>query len=140
MMRRTLRVSMLFLFAGCMALPGAFGISGKSPRLYNPSAVVTLQGTVKKVKVIAGGQGSFTGPLLTMKSNHGKKLRVRLGPIGYVASKGFNFTKGDKIAVTGSKVRYKGKSILIARVVKMDGKSLLLRNRQGVPDWKAQGS
>ncbi len=133
-MKRSLRFFMLLGLAPLMALPATFG-QGPGNRLYNPATVTTVQGTIKQVSIIGGGQGRFYGTLLKLKTNAGKKLQVRLGPQAYVLGKGFSFAKGKKIEVTGSQIVYKGKPVIIAREVKMDGKTLVLRDEQGFPAW-----
>ena len=62
-------------------------------------------------------------------------LEVRLGPTTFLEKEKFTFAKGDQIEVTGSKVKIEGADALIAREVKKGGKTLTLRDAQGVPAW-----
>jgi len=49
--------------------------------------------------------------------------------------KGYVFSKGDQTEVVGSRVKYEGTDVVVARQVKKDGKTLELRNATGVPTW-----
>ena len=67
---------------------------------------------------------------------------VVLGPVWFVASKKFDFGKGDNITVTGSRLTMNDQQVVVAREVTKEGKVLTLRDAKGVPLWsgKARGS
>ena len=65
------------------------------------------------------------------------KLVVRLGPRRYLAQQGFQIADGDRIVVTGSKVRIGDEEAIIARQVKCRNRSLTLRDKRGKPQWSA---
>lgn len=109
--------------------PGA----GPRARLYNPANETTVKGVVMEVKTITGRRG-WNGTHLTLKAE-GKSVDVHLGPAAFLKEKGFSFTKGDQIEVTGAKTQNGNSEAIIAREVKKDGKTLVLRNAQGVPEW-----
>jgi hypothetical protein len=62
-------------------------------------------------------------------------LEVHAGPSSYISQKEFSFAKGEAIEVVGSKVTIAGKEVILAREITRDGKTLVLRNAQGVPEW-----
>jgi hypothetical protein len=66
-------------------------------------------------------------------------LEVHLGPTSYLEKQQFAFAKGDQIEVIGSKVKIESADVVIAREVKKGGKTLTLRNAQGVPAWSKGG-
>jgi len=113
---------------------GGMGMDpGRANRMYNPATEVTLKGVVEEVKTISGPWG-WGGTHLTLKTESGT-FDVHLGPSTYLKEKGFKFVKGKQLEVTGSKVKYQNQEATIAREVKMGGKTLTLRNAQGVPEW-----
>ncbi len=112
---------------------GGMGAGMGGGRMYNPSTEATVNGTVEQVRTISGGRG-WGGIHLDLKTESGT-LDVHLGPSAYLSSKGFQFAKGDKVEVTGSKVTVQGHEAIIAREVKEGGKVLTLRNAQGIPQW-----
>jgi len=102
---------------------------------YDPKTEMTMPGTVEEVTQLASGHG-WHGTHLTVKTDAGT-FDVHLGPADFVAGQQFAFAKGDKIEVTGSKVNMQGTDVILAREVKKDGRTLVLRNAQGVPNWAA---
>lgn len=101
--------------------------------MYDPKSEVTVKGTVQDVQQQTGKNG-WSGTHLTLKADAGT-FDVHVGPSSYIAQKQFSFAKGDKIEVVGSKVTISGKEALLAREITKDGKTLVLRNAQGVPEW-----
>jgi len=120
---------MVLPFAYAQQAPGP----GQGKRMYNPATETTVKGTVEAVKTVTGRHG-WNGTHLTLKADD-KSIDVHLGPASFLKEKGFSFAKGDQIEVTGSKVEYSGAETIIAREVKKDGKTLVLRNAQGIPEW-----
>lgn len=102
-------------------------------RNYDPKTEVTLKGTIEEVQQLAGRNGR-TGTHLLLKTDSGT-MPVHVGPSSYIADKQFSFAKGDEISVLGSKVTISGKETLLAREITKDGKTLVLRNAQGIPEW-----
>lgn len=99
--------------------------------VYDASTETTIKGTVTDVQKV---EHRNSGIHLSMKSENGP-VEVHLGPSWYIDSKHFSFAKSDEISVTGSLLKSEGTRILIAREVVKDGKTLTLRDKQGVPLW-----
>ena len=106
---------------------------GKSAPLYDTKTELTLKGTVEAV-LQQPFMGRHVGTHLTLKTRS-ETIDVHLGPSAYVQEKGFSFTKGDEIEVVGSRVKSNGADVIIARQITKDGKTLTLRNAQGLPEW-----
>jgi hypothetical protein len=51
---------------------------------------------------------------------------------------GMTFSKGDEIALTGSKVKQEGADLILAREVVKGTDTLLLRDDKGRPVWKGR--
>lgn len=107
--------------------------SGRSASKYDPKTETTIQAVVEEVRQVTG-KGSWSGTHLMVKTNTGV-LEVHVGPSAYVAGQQFSFAKGDKIEVTGAKATLQGSDVLLAREIKKDGKTLVLRDAQGFPKW-----
>jgi hypothetical protein len=78
------------------------------------------------------------GTHLTVKAGD-ETREIALGPSKFIAGKGFSFSKGDSVEVTGSKVTMGGTGYVIAREVIKDGKTLTLRDKSGTPQWAGSG-
>lgn len=107
-------------------------------RMYDPATEVTLNGTIDSVCAGTWGHMTMGGTHLTLKAENGT-IEVMLGPSAYIASKNFTFAVGDTIQVTGSKVSMGAMEFVIAREVVKDGKTLTLRDKNGVPKWAGMG-
>ncbi|MGB7556769.1 MAG: hypothetical protein WBM04_20555 [Candidatus Korobacteraceae bacterium] len=103
---------------------------------YDPKTEVTVKGTIEDVQQQQGMHG-WMGTHLVMKTDSGT-LDVHVGPSGYITENHFSFAKGDAIEVTGSKVTIQNKDALLARQIVKDGKTLVLRNAQGIPEWSSR--
>jgi hypothetical protein len=109
------------------------GVKSRGSRNYDTKTETTIKGTIDEVEQQAGRHGRM-GTHLLLKTDSGP-LTVHLGPSSYIAGKQFSFAKGDSVEVLGSKVTLAGKEVLLAREVTKQGKTLILRNAQGIPEW-----
>lgn len=122
--------------------PGMGMGGGMGPRLYNPQTVTTIKGPVEKLEDLpsmgrGGGAGMmFRGVLL--KTDQGS-LMVHLGPGWYLDEQKFAVKAGDMVEATGSQVTLNNQPALIAREVTVNGKTLKLRDDQGLPAWRGMG-
>lgn|SRR5664280_1947820 len=100
---------------------------------YNPQTEVTVKGTVEDVQQQQGMHG-WMGTHLLLKTDSGI-MDVHVGPSDFITQNHFSFANGDAIEVVGSKVTIQDKVALLAREIIKDGKTLVLRNAQGTPEW-----
>jgi hypothetical protein len=56
-------------------------------------------------------------------------------PKSFMDDMGVTFSKGDELAVTGSKVKYGGADLILAREVVKGADTLVLRDEKGNPVW-----
>jgi hypothetical protein len=63
---------------------------------------------------------------------------VYLCPKSFLEEIGVGFSKGDEIAVTGSKVKQGGADLVLAREVVKGNDTLVLRDDKGNPVWSWQ--
>ena len=100
---------------------------------YDPKAEVTMKATVEDVTQVAGKRG-WNGTHLIVNGDGGM-IEVHLGPSNYIEKQQFSFAKGEQIEVIGSKVKLEDADVILARLITKDGKTLTLRNEQGIPNW-----
>ena len=112
---------------------GVWAQNQRSIRNYNPATETTVKGTVEDVQQQTGRRGR-SGIHLVLNTESGS-IAVHVGPSAYVSEKQFSFAKGDKIEILGSKVSINGTDTVIAREINKEGKTLVLRNAQGIPEW-----
>jgi hypothetical protein len=102
-------------------------------RNYDPKTETTVKGTVQEVQEQTGRHG-WKGTHVVVKTDSGT-LSVHIGPSSYISSKQFSFAEGDQVEILGSKVTIGGTETLLAREITKDGKTLVLRDAQGIPQW-----
>jgi hypothetical protein len=104
-------------------------------RLFDPSTVVTVWGTVLARSRIVGATGAAAGVDVRL-GTPGGEIRVHLGPGFWVDKQALNFAIGDVVAVKGSMITIEGKPTIIAESVTWGTSMLELRDARGVPIWR----
>lgn len=100
---------------------------------YDRQTEMKAKGVVDEIKVLSmGTRKDFTE--LILKSGE-DKIQVYLSPKAYQDEMGISFTKGDEIAVTGSKVKQDATDVILAREVTKGSDTLMFRDGQGNPAW-----
>jgi DNA/RNA endonuclease YhcR with UshA esterase domain len=101
--------------------------------VYVSATVISEMATVIEVREVAKTE-VLGGLHLTVKTDSGT-LDVHLGPRDYVAQFEFSVAKGDRVKIAGSKVRFRGTDVVLAREVRSQQSTLYLRDAKGVPFW-----
>lgn len=114
--------------------PG-MGPGGGMGKMYNPQTVTTIKGTVESLGP-KGRRRQHESRII--KTDQGSIL-VHLGPTRYMNQLQIQLNPGDAVEVTGSKVEMGGRTMLMAKEVKVGGKIFQLRDDQGLPLWQGQG-
>jgi hypothetical protein len=102
-----------------------------------------VTGTVDSVEQIAspgGGRGrrGLGGTHLTLKTS-AETLEVHLGPTAFLNEKKLAVSKGDTLAIIGSRVTVDGEQVFIAKEVKKGDSTWTLRDAAGLPLWRGRG-
>jgi len=107
---------------------------------YDTATNVDLMVVVVEVKEVPVGNPLNGMHLIvrpeTSKANS-ETTDVYLAPDDYLKDFGCHFTKGDRIQVKGSKVKFNGANAVLAREVRMEATTVYLRDEHGVPYWKS---
>jgi hypothetical protein len=129
----------LSILAGLMVAIPAWAQPG---HFYDTKNVITVQGQVEKVETMIrqgrrGGEGKpgRQSQVVTLKTDQGTFL-VHLGPTMFLEKQQFAPKVGDTLIVTGSKLTTGKGTVLLAAEAKSGGKTLTLRDAQGVPVWR----
>ena len=136
-----LQTSLLFLFAAPLLLALANSSGQKETAAAEPRYDTT---NVDAIMVVADVKEITEGPLMgmhlmvrpeTARANS-ETTDVFLAPDEYLKNFECHFAKGDRIQVKGSKVRFNGGQMVLAREVRLQTTTLYLRDDQGTPYWK----
>ncbi len=125
-----------------MVLAAVYAGAQMSPRMdygpgyYDPASETAIQGVVETVQ----NNASFCrwgGTAVALRTDKGT-VTVLLGPAPFLSQSDFSIVKGDELSVTGSKTAAQTPYV-IARAVTKGGRTLTLRDAQGVPVWAGRG-
>jgi hypothetical protein len=103
-----------------------------SPPKYNVQTETKMKGTVEELKV----PGKGVKDVVHMVAKTGTDtIDIYLCPESFLEDMGISFTKGDEIAMTGSKVKLGEADLILAREVVKGTDTLVLRDDKGNPIW-----
>jgi hypothetical protein len=125
-----------------MALAVSSGQKDTAPAAeprYDTATNVNVMMVVTDVKDVAEGS-PLNGLHLIVRPESAKgnseTTDVYLAPDDYLKDFGCHFTKGDRIQVKGSKVKYNGGPVVLASEIRLEATTVYLRDEHGVPYWK----
>ena len=108
---------------------------GSLPK-YDLHTETKTKGVVDEVKLLPlGTRKDFTE--LIIKSGD-DKVHIYVCPKPFQEEMGISFSKGDQIAVTGSKVKHDAADVILARELVKGQDKLLFRDAKGAPVWDAR--
>ena len=100
---------------------------------YDLQTEMKAKGVVEEVNVLTvGTRKDFTE--LVLKSGE-DKLHVYVCPKAFQDEMGITFTKGDEIAVTGSKIKQDASDVILVREMVKGSDTLMFRDGKGKPVW-----
>jgi hypothetical protein len=113
---------------------GQSGAAGDGPK-YDPNTVTEYLATVLDVQEMPEG-APMSGVHITVKAGS-DTLHAYLGPAAFLKDFEVTFAKGDRVHLTGSKVKWGGGHVVLAREIRKQGTTVYLRDMQGKPYWSA---
>jgi hypothetical protein len=100
---------------------------------YDVSTEIKIKGTVEEVKLPPKGREKEIAHLLLKTGTD--TVDVYLCPKSFLDDMGVSFSKGEEIALTGSKVKQGEADLILAREVVKGTDTLVLRDAKGNPVW-----
>jgi len=106
------------------------------PPKYDVHTETKMKGTVEEVKLPPQGSEKEVAHLLVKTGTD--TADVYLCPKSFLDDMGVSFSKGDEIALTGSKVKQGEADLVLAREVVKGTDTLVLRDDKGKPVWSGR--
>ena len=100
---------------------------------YDVQTETKMKGTVEDVKMPPDGNAKAAVHLLVKTGSD--TVDVYLCPKSFLDDMGVTFTKGEEIALTGSKVKQGDADLVLAREVVKGTDTVVLRDDKGKPVW-----
>jgi hypothetical protein len=136
-MSRLHRLLMSLIILSLCWAAGSWGQDGPNS-LYDPQTVTTISGVVVSLTPPQAQAGLPYLAYLTLGTGT-EKIKVFLGPSLYVDKLPVQIKVLDKVQVTGSKITWEGKPVILAAEVKKGDQVLKLRDPNGKPAWSGGG-
>jgi hypothetical protein len=100
---------------------------------YDLHTEMKTKGVIEEVNLLPlGTRKDFTELIITSGDD---KVHIYVCPKPFQEEMGINFTKGDQIAITGSKVKQKESEVILARELVKGTDTLMFRDDKGSPVW-----
>jgi hypothetical protein len=133
-------VVVAMLAAGTVAAQGPPGrCRGQGMPVYDPATEATREAVVEAVeKVDCCCPRGGTGTHLTLNID-GSVTRAHLGPSDFLAEKRIELAKGDELGIVGSRVKWMGEEVILARTIRKGDLTITLRDEKGAPAWAGRG-
>lgn len=126
--------SLLLVFAVVCALPLIAGNPQETHRpKYDLSTESKMKATVQEVKLPAKGSEKEIAHLLVKVGTD--TFDVYLCPKAFLDDMGVNFSQGEEIVLTGSRIKQGEAEVILAREIVMGTDTLVLRDEKGKPVW-----
>lgn len=109
--------------------------TAKPVGLWNPATVETITGTVESIERIE--MGDWACVRLRLKTEGGA-LALRVAPDWYLAEKKISFSQGERLEVTGSRLRFAGEASMVAGVILRGAEKIVLRDPTGRAAWSGK--
>ena len=106
--------------------------SASSPK-YDTHSEAKMKATVQELKLPPKGSENEVAHLFA--KNGTDTIDIYLCPQSFLADMGMSFSKGDEIALTGSKIKQGEADLVLAREVVKGADTLVLRDDKGDPVW-----
>jgi hypothetical protein len=103
-----------------------------APR-YDPHTEAKMKGIVEELNLPPKGSEREAAHLLLKDGT--ANLDVYLCPKSFLDDMGISYSKGDEVALTGSKVKQGDAELILAREVVKGNDTLVLRDEKGNPVW-----
>jgi hypothetical protein len=100
---------------------------------YDLHTEMKTKGVIDEVNLLSvGTRKDFTELII---KNGDDKVHIYVCPKPFQEEIGISFSKGDQIAVTGSKVKQEASDVILARELVRGTDTLLFRDEKGNPVW-----
>lgn len=109
------------------------GHGAHAGRMFDPSAVTTVQGDVVEV---ATGQGPRAEGVHLTLAVGSENLAVMVGPGSWLDQQPVKLAKGDRLEVKGARTAFGGQPVLVAQEIRKGDQVLTLRDASGLPAWR----
>ncbi len=129
-------LAVLFGIAALLA-PMAAGQTGpaqQEPR-YDPGSSVNFSATVTDIREVPKGSPLNGLHLTVIDTDKDATVEVYVAPVAFLKELQVSYAKGDRLQITGSRVKFGSGTIVLVREVRRDADTAYFRDERGKPYW-----
>ena len=130
----SMRFGIVAWLAWMAAVPGQTGQAQPEPR-YDTATVVSLSMTVTEIREVPKGSPLSGLHLIVADSDREATTEVYVAPTHYLKELQITYARGDRLQITGSKVKFGSGAIVLAREVRRNVDTAYFRDEKGKPYW-----
>jgi len=127
------RVAWLLLWCATTGLSQKVPPADTSLPKYDMQTEGKTKGVVDEVRLVPWGAKKEVTELILKIGDD--KVRISVCPKPFQEEMGISFSKGDEVAITGSKVKQEGSEVILAREMVRGTDTLMFRDNKGNPVW-----
>lgn len=131
-----LMLTMVFAQGRGQRFPARRNLRANSYQTFDVANPVQINGSIVTITRRTLGNGMYRDGLELLILTGAKNISVRLGPVAFLESTKWNFKKGDKIEMIAYNGTGQNKGMLFAAKISMNGKTLILRDENGIAQWR----
>jgi hypothetical protein len=128
-------ISLFLLWVVIPALTQKTEQKDSSPK-YDPHTETKTKGVVDEVNLVSFGTRKDFSELVIKSGDD--KVHIYVCPKPFQDEMGISFSKGDEIAVTGSKVKQDTSDVILARELEKGTDTFNFRDDKGNPVWDSR--
>ena len=122
------------MMAAALAFAGRPSDEEQEPR-YDPATVTRINGPIEEIREATGAP--LRGIHVTVRSDK-RAVDVYLCPAGFLKQFALVLSAGDEVQVSGSKVKFRGNTLILAQELRRKNDILVLRDDDGKPYWEEE--
>lgn len=111
-----------------------WGIGSRYEQLYNVVSLQTVSGNIETIDTITPFRDMGSGIVVAIKTQR-ELIPVILGPAWYMLHQDMRLNLNTKIEVRGCQTMIDGNKVIIAERLIRGDSVLLLRDKDGTPNW-----
>jgi hypothetical protein len=116
---------------------GGWQTNSKYGQMFDRKTIERVRGTIVRSESVKPLPGMDEGTALIVKAEGGKNVVVHLGPEWFVRHQQGEFRDGSEVDLSGSRVNIDGKQAIMATQLRINGRTMTLREESGIPAWDA---
>jgi len=122
------------VLASMAAIRGQTGQAQQEPR-YDTASVVSFSAVVTDVREVPKGSPLNGLHLIVTDSDKEATVEVYVAPMQFLKDLQVSYDRGDRLQITGSKVKFGAGTIVLVREARRDVDTAYFRDERGKPYW-----